>query len=48
MPYGTKTEDTKVTIYEITGVMTCAVPDYKPGSPKAVFLIGENGTITSE
>lgn len=46
MPHGTKTEDTKVTIYEITGVLTCGVPDYDPGSPEAVFLINEYGIVT--
>jgi len=46
MPYGTGTEATKVTIYEITGVMTCSLPDYKPGSPEAAFLINEYGTVT--
>jgi len=48
MPYGTKTEDTKVKIYEITGIITCALPDYVPESPKAVFLIDEYGTVTPE
>jgi len=46
MPCGTGTEDTKVTIYEITGILTCDIPDYKPGSPEAVFLIDENGNVT--
>jgi len=48
MPYGTATEDTKVKIYEITGILTCDIPDYDPESPKAVFLIDENGNVTSD
>jgi hypothetical protein len=48
MPYGTETEATMVQIYEIIGITTCALPDYVPESPKAVFLIDEYGTVTPE
>jgi len=45
MPYGTETEDTKVKIYEITGIFNCGLPDHDL-VPLVTFLIKENGGVT--
>ncbi|HQC33552.1 MAG TPA: hypothetical protein PLG95_02360 [Methanoculleus sp.] len=45
MPYGTETEDTKVKIYEITGILNCGLPDHDL-VPLVTFLIKENGGVT--
>ena len=44
MPYGTDTEATKVRIYEITDIMTSALPDYE--EPEVIFLIDAKGNVT--
>ncbi|WOX54942.1 hypothetical protein R6Y95_05565 [Methanoculleus palmolei] len=46
MPRGTETEDTKVQIYKVIGIIDCVTYDRK--DPEVTFLIDKNGTVTPE
>lgn len=46
MPKGTETEDTKVQIYEVIGIINCVTYDRQ--DPEVTFLIDKNGTVTPE